>query len=56
MASTCLGKAGELEFIIEGTQRKMMMMALINDDDGEDTLIYIIHREVLLGTGHYSVY
>ena len=48
MASIYLGKARKLGFIKEGTQRKMVMMILINDKEGENTVIYIINREVLL--------
>lgn len=47
MASIYLGKARKLGFIKEGTQRKMVMI-LINDKEGENTVIYIINREVLL--------
>lgn len=56
MASTCLSNGRELGLISQGTQRKMMMMPFINDEDGEDPLIYIIRTEVLLGIRHYSVY
>lgn len=47
MASLYLGKARKLGFIKEGTQRKMVMI-LINDKEGENTVICIINREVLL--------